>query len=390
MKMLHNVDLYTFLSSYWQKKPLLIRNALAPDLFTLTPEELAGLACEEGIESRLITGTQQRGFQLQHGPFDEATFTSLPTKAWTVLVQAVDHVDPEVAALLDYFRFIPNWRIDDIMISYAAPEGSAGPHYDNYDVFLIQGRGTRQWQIGAMLDERTPLAAHSELRLLEQFEAVEQWELEPGDILYLPPRVAHWGISTSDNCMTYSVGFRSPSIAELLSECCDQAIAQLSDEQRYEDPGLALQENPGEISSTAFDSIQRQLLAQLSNRDQLERWIGCYVTQPKYSLEDEHSLEPLFSLSEQLADELCDADRVIRDPATRFAFSQHDQQLKLFVDGRCYELAPSHRPFVELVCANAVLDTSQLAAYLSDNHIAALMLELFNGGSLYFEDELLD
>ena len=200
-----------FLAEYWQKKPLLIRQALPDFGEAIEADELAGLACEDHIESRIIRGSgADNNWQQQHGPFEEQIFDKLGDKDWTLLVQAVDHYIPEVAKLKDRFRFIPDWRLDDVMVSFAAPGGSVGPHLDQYDVFLLQGQGRRNWQVGERITQAPSLLPHPELQLLSDFNCSDNYMLEPGDMLYLPPGFPHWGIAV-DPCTTYSIGFRAPS-----------------------------------------------------------------------------------------------------------------------------------------------------------------------------------
>ena len=184
---LTNFDIDSFLRDYWQQKPLLIRGPWEAWRNPLDPDELAGLACEAQIESRLVVGGEGK-WAVEHGPFGEVRFAKLGMEPWTLLVQAVDHHIPEVAALLAPFRFIPNWRIDDVMVSYATDGGGVGPHYDQYDVFLIQGPGQRRWRVGQHCNANSALLPHEDLRLLADFEATDEYLLEPGDILYIPPR----------------------------------------------------------------------------------------------------------------------------------------------------------------------------------------------------------
>lgn len=205
-----------FLSEYWQKKPLFIKGALPDFKSPITPDELAGLAVEPDVESRVVLENGPEQWELRHGPFEDDTFHALPRERWTLLVQGVDTWVPEVAALVDHFRFIPNWRIDDVMISYAADKGGVGPHYDTYDVFLLQGLGRRRWEIGDMCDDATPRLEHPSLRILREFTARDGWDCEPGDLLYLPPRLAHLGVALGNDCMTYSVGFRAPGVADMI------------------------------------------------------------------------------------------------------------------------------------------------------------------------------
>ena len=207
-----------FLAEYWQKKPLLIRQAIPNFQGLLTPNELAGLACEEEAQSRIVQNIDDT-WHLTHGPFDEDTLTSLPEKDWTLLVQYVNHHLPEVAELLSQFNFIPHARLDDLMISYAPTGGSVGPHIDSYDVFLLQGSGKRRWKINAQPD--LTLVEDVPLRILKQFTAEQEWVLAPGDMLYLPPNIAHHGVSEDDDCMTYSIGFRVPKTQELIQGFLD-------------------------------------------------------------------------------------------------------------------------------------------------------------------------
>src|SRR5690606_11456768 len=196
-----------FLSEYWQKKPLLMRQ-VASGLAHPDANTLAGLALEDEVESRLISGHDLGPWNLQNGPFQERDFDLMPKENWTLLVQSVDCFLTEVSLLLDYFDFLPAWRLEDIMISYAAKGGSVGPHFDQYDVFLVQASGSRRWQIGQRCDGSTLLLPHDDLKLLADFQVQEELVLEAGDVLYLPPDLAHWGIAESDDCITWSVGLR--------------------------------------------------------------------------------------------------------------------------------------------------------------------------------------
>jgi len=196
MQLLGGLTPERFLAEYWQKRPLLVRQAIPGFKSPLSADELAGLACEPEVESRLILEKGgSRPWQLEHGPFEEERFATLPESHWTLLVQRVNHWVPAVADLLDHFAFLPSWRLDDIMISYAADQGSVGPHTDQYDVFLLQGAGRRRWQIDASVTDESPLLDHPDLRILAQFHATDEWVLEPGDLLYLPPGLAHYGVA---------------------------------------------------------------------------------------------------------------------------------------------------------------------------------------------------
>ncbi len=277
-----NFDPHAFLRDYWQKKPLLIRNPWQSWRNPLEPDELAGLACEDGIEARLITYDAD-AVTTEDGPLPEDRFGTLGPAPWTLLVQAVDHHVPAVAELLAPFRFIPNWRIDDVMVSYAVEGGGVGAHFDQYDVFLVQGKGSRRWQIGGFCDDDTELLPHDDLRLLAEFAPLEEWTLEPGDILYLPPRIAHNGVAVGNDCMTYSIGFRAPSRQELVEGWTDTLLDEFSDDDRYADVGLVGQANPGEISSDALSHLRDMVSEGLSDGSAFARWFGQFATTAKNS-----------------------------------------------------------------------------------------------------------
>ena len=224
---------HCFLRDYWQKRPLLIRNAFPEFTTPITPEDLAGLACEDLVLARIITHDRSNDqWQVQHGPFPETLFPTLQKQDWTLLVQDVEKWDQDVAILLDSFKFLPRWRIDDIMISFAAPGGSVGPHIDQYDVFLLQAQGHRQWQIDSTPNPPSQLRQNTELQLLQQLNPTHDWILAPGDMLYLPPGVPHHGIA-QDACLTYSIGMRAPAIAEILCHFVDSIAKNTTAAQRY-------------------------------------------------------------------------------------------------------------------------------------------------------------
>jgi 50S ribosomal protein L16 3-hydroxylase len=229
-----------FLCDYWHKRPLLIRNAFPDFQSPVTPEDLAGLACEEGALARLISLDRASGkWDVRSGPFQEEDFPGLPDHDWTLLVQDVDKWDADIRALLQHFPFLPRWRIDDIMISFAATGGSVGAHVDHYDVFLLQAQGHRRWQIDssvAMGRKAPPLDFRDDvdIKLLRKFTPTHDWVLAPGDMLYLPPLVPHHGIA-EDPCLTFSVGMRAPSSAELIGDYLDTLIADADEAVRYHD-----------------------------------------------------------------------------------------------------------------------------------------------------------
>ncbi len=255
LALLNNLTPSQFLAEYWQKKPLLIKKHLPDFNGLLSPNELAGLACEDDVLARIISHKKGK-WTLKNGPFDDADFTKLPIGTskksdWTLLVQNVNHHLPEAADLLALFNFIPHARLDDLMVSYAPKGSGIGAHVDSYDVFLLQGAGKRNWKISAQKD--LSLVENTPLKILQNFKAEQEWTLEAGDMLYLPPQIAHWGVSESDDCMTYSIGFRAPKTQELAHEFLnylqDNLVQDNFDaEGLYTDADLALQKHPAEIS----------------------------------------------------------------------------------------------------------------------------------------------
>ncbi len=376
-------DVAAFLRDHWQKKPLLIRNPWQAWENPLEADELAGLACEEDVEARLISRARE-AWKMEHGPIPETRFSKLDKDTWTLLVQAVDHQVPQVAALVAPFRFVPNWRIDDVMVSYASDGGGVGPHFDNYDVFLIQGLGRRRWRIGQHCDDKTELLPHDDLRLLAHFEPTDEWVLEPGDMLYVPPGFAHDGVAVGDECMTYSIGFRAPARSELVAHWCDRVLETLGDDDRYTDPDLQAQPNPGEISDEAITRLQQMVAETLLNRPAFARWFGEYTSTPKYPAVDWRPEEEIYA--EGMRSALESGAVLLRNPAARFAFLREAEgDTVLFVNGRTIECPGGLAQLAERLCAEDRLEFDTADA-LSDD-ACALLAELVSEGSLAFEDE---
>lgn len=376
-------DIDGFLRNYWQKEPLLIRNPWTAWCNPLDPDELAGLACEDDVESRLIRS--KRGtWKLEHGPFGAARFAKLGKTPWTLLVQAVDAQVADVARLIDPFRFVPNWRVDDVMVSYASDGGGVGPHFDQYDVFLIQGLGQRHWQVGALCDRDTELLPHDDLRLLAKFEATDEWLLEPGDILYLPPRVAHNGIAVGDDCMTYSVGFRAPSRSELVGNWCDDLLGRMQEDDRYTDPNLVAQANSGEISAVALNELHAMITDTLGDRAAFARWFGEYNSAPKSPDADWRPEKPIGIA--KVRELIAGGTELRQNPASRFSFvRQGAGAVLLFVDGQGFACAGEAAVLAERLSSQ---DQVVLGAELNNAYaVMELIVELFNQGSVAFDCE---
>ncbi|MGH8441039.1 MAG: JmjC domain-containing protein [Pseudomonas sp.] len=382
LQLLGGLTAREFMRDYWQKKPLLVRQAFTDFESPIDADELAGLALEEEVESRLVIEHGERPWELRRGPFEEDTFSTLPERDWTLLVQAVDQFVPEVHELLEHFRFLPSWRIDDVMISFAAPGGSVGPHFDNYDVFLLQGQGKRNWKIGQRCDSDSPLLEHADLRILAEFEQSEEWTLEPGDMLYLPPRLAHYGIA-EDDCLTYSVGFRAPSAAEVLTHFTDFLSQFLPDEERYTDADAQPASDPHQIQHDALGRLKNLLTEHMGDERLLLTWFGQFMTEPRYP--ELVSGEPLDEA--ELIESLAQGAILIRNPSARLAWSEVDDNLLLFASGQSRLLPGDLRELLKLICAADALHIENLEQWLENDQGITLICELVKQGSLGFANE---
>lgn len=373
-----------FLADYWQQKPVCIRKGIAFQEALIAADELAGLALEPEVESRLIENRGDlKDWQVIHGPLTEDDFNKERDCPWTLLVQGVDCFVPEVHDFLAKFRFLPSWRVDDLMISYATKGAGVGAHYDRYDVFLIQGEGQRQWQIGQTCNENSALMAHDHLSLLADFELSEEFILNPGDMLYIPPLLAHKGVAMSDVCVTYSVGFRSPSHGDVLTTFADERSMDISADLRIKDHGFAA--NSGEISAADVEGLM-QLMRDQITPENVAQWFGKHSTEAKY---------PGLDMAEEAMD-LAELDSIINDAygvlrvseGVRLAYTwQGDGGLTLFVQGDALPCPPDATAFVEAIANQWLIAVDELAPLVKKDAAKAMLLILHNQGYLYFADE---
>lgn len=303
------------MKAHWQREPVLVRGAFPGFEDPLTPSEVMRLASREEASSRLVMRRGGKRWSVEHGPFDAARFKQLPRRDWTVLVQDTNRFSPEAARLLERFDFIPHARIDDVMVSYAAPGGGVGPHVDSYDVFLLQGRGKRRWRISRQRD--TSFVAGLPLKILARFEPESEWVLEAGDMLYLPPGVAHDGIAESE-CLTWSIGFRAPSDAEIVSGFLDFLHERLSPAGHYGDAGARATRHPGEIPAAIEGHFSRALANVRWSRADVREFTGRFLTEPKAQVFFDPPPKPLTRARFAL-----EASRrgVALDPGSRLGFS---------------------------------------------------------------------
>jgi 50S ribosomal protein L16 3-hydroxylase len=381
MNFLGNLSPADFLKQYWQKKPLLIKQSFPNYQSPITAEELAGLACEEGIESRLIQErVKDNSWQLQHGPFQEHDFTSLPKSHWSLLVQAVNHHIPALNQLLDEFNFVPVWRVDDIMVSYAPVNGSVGPHLDNYDVFLLQVQGRRHWHINEHDYTEDDFLDELELKILADFKAEQDWILEPGDMLYLPPGVAHHGIAL-DDCMTFSVGFRAPSKKELLSAYTVN-FNDVAKDQFYTDQDLQLQDSSGEIKTEHIRSMREMILSAVSDDAEFASWFGRFITEDMNHYETEQNELDNDAFKKQFKQN----GYLNRYGNIRFSYIEDHENLKFFYAGNELQLALEQLSLIQYLSSQHRLDYIETLKFGNEESALDLIHKLYNAGCFYFDE----
>jgi len=354
---INNLCEQEFLNQYWQKKPLLIKQGFTDFQDPIEAEELAGLAMEESIESRIVTN-HNNDWQAYQGPFED--FKKLTEQHATLLVQAVDHWHSDAAQLIHPFRFIPNWRIDDLMISYSTPKGGVGPHLDQYDVFIIQGEGKRHWRVGLPDPTLKQFAQNKKLLQVEQFEAVIDCILEPGDILYIPPGCPHEGYAI-ENALNYSVGFRAPNQQDLFSSFADHVIDTDSGQKRYTDHTLALRDSKGELLQSETDKVKTLMQALLNNDELFKHWLGNTLSQAKHEMDLAPLEEPI--TCEQMSDFIANnAEEFERLGGIRAIYQQLEDTLLLSINGENYPLPLCDLNAVKLLTDHDYVNTDDLNA----------------------------
>lgn len=363
-----------FLRDYWQRQPLLMRQA-ARHLDVLDGNTLAGLALEEEVEARLITGADSGPWHNRNGPFTEADFDQLPDTDWTLLVQSADHYLTEVSLLLDSFDFLPSWRLEDIMVSYAAPGGSVGPHFDLYDVFLVQASGQRRWKIGNCCDANTPLQQHDSLKLLADMPVTEELLLEPGDVLYLPPHLAHWGIAESDDCITWSVGLRAPELYQLSDWLLAESEATRQP-RLYQDGGSLKPSAAGPALQAAdaqamLDQAIQQL-SRLPTQSLLSQWL---------SLPRQNTLE-LLDVDRDAIKSLAADAVLVRHGGARLLL-EDDSASVAWINGQGYDISNDARPLATLLASQRLYTQAQLAPVTQTDAARQLLQRWTDGGYFY-------
>ncbi|HCK63527.1 MAG TPA: cupin [Acinetobacter radioresistens] len=345
-----------FLSEYWQKKPLLVRNALPEIINILEPNDVKELALEENVTARLIKQKDKDSNQwsVKSSPLIKGDFQKIP-KLWTLLVQAVDHYSFDLAALWKKFPFIPQWRRDDIMVSYAPKGGSVGKHFDFYDVFLVQGYGHRRWQLGQMCDADTAFIPGQPLKLLPDMEVTFDEVLAPGDLLYVPPGLSHYGVA-EDDCLTFSFGFRMPNIADMLDRVSDK----FSEDQLLRNPLTDILRDQataaGEITPVELEYLKTELLARLQNSTVLDDAIISLMSEPKYP---ENIPEAEEIGTGDLEEALDQGYMLMLEPASRLLYTDEDNQLLFWANGEALYISESFAAYLKRLADGEILVLDQ-------------------------------
>ncbi len=363
-----------FLQCFWGKQPLFLPQALqhinAPSVDSLNKDTLFKLLDDLSPECRLILNAEKLAdYQVLHSPLTTKSIGHYTQdKSWTLLIQAIDQWLPELTNFAHYFSFLPLWRFDDLMVSIGNAGSSVGPHSDNYDVFLLQVSGEKQWHLGATLDKPQP-SPHAELSLLPDFTTQQTLTCSAGDILYIPPKVPHFGTAITDNSITLSVGFRSPSLHESLGKLSD--VLLYSNNQHmpfYNDSGRLLEPPSAEISPQSLAFFQQLIQQAGDNTELLIKTLGCLVTEPRYpelTEIDEYGEEdkaPIDVMENPLQ----------RNPHSRFAFFIQDKSLLLFIDGEQTTHPLSLIILIRYLCEHTFYESRILKSYLINTDAKAL------------------
>ncbi|MWP50174.1 MULTISPECIES: cupin domain-containing protein [unclassified Gilliamella] len=364
------IDWNDFLTNYWQKKPVILRKAFANFIDPITPDELAGLAMEEEIDSRIVSN-KNGVWDAKYGPFAE--YDNLGEDHWSLLVQAVDHWHEQAATLVEPFKCIPQWQFDDLMISYATHGAGVGPHIDNYDVFIIQGMGSRRWQVGDRNPNYKQFNAHKALLHVEEYQPIIDEELTAGDILYIPIGCPHNGISIGES-LSYSVGFMTQTSQELLSSFADYVIDNLPNGIYYQDPNLKLPNDPHRVQPYELTKLQDQIIELIKTPQLFNDWFGKHITQPMHEL-DIVPVEPPYEYNEfeSLLKNGLKLRRVLSIRILKigdFGYI-HGEKISLPIQ------------VIDLLCETETLYYKQL----QDKNTLQIMLELVNKGYWYFAEE---
>ncbi len=374
---LQGFDAEEFVSQYWQKKPCVLRQALVDFESPVSPEELAGLACEQDVHCRLVIEKDGASpWQLRYGPFEDSDFLELPETHYSLLVSECEKWLPEFGDLLDQFNFIPDWRIDDLMLSYAPQHGSVGPHVDEYDVFLLQALGSRRWQYTEVRLEDPQLIPNLDLAILSHFEPDQDIVLNPGDILYLPPGCAHHGIAL-ERCMTYSIGFRAPDAVTIFESLALEIERLDANVPRYSDPDLELDRHKAEITDREIDRFRTLALELFEQSPELWRDAVGKMLSDSAVGQDQEDDQPIFVSDLQAHD-------WIRHPETRLFYHLAEQNIQVYYNGRMRQLPqnPEILDCLQQLCEQREWTAQLINRCIDIEPLEKLLLELASNSAI--------
>ncbi|TBL52064.1 cupin domain-containing protein [Obesumbacterium proteus] len=368
-----NLNWPEFLEKYWQKQPVVLKNAFPNFVDPITPDELAGLAMEAEVDSRLVSHKNGE-WQASNGPFED--FDGLGETGWSLLAQAVNHWHAPSAELVRPFRVLPDWRLDDLMISFSVPGGGVGPHIDQYDVFIIQGMGSRRWRVGDKLPMRQ-FCPHPALLHVDPFEPIIDEDLEPGDILYIPPGFPHDGF-THETAMNYSVGFRGPNGRDLISSFADYALENDLGGEHYSDPDLTCRDHVGRIEDYEVDRLRGMMIEMLNQPEDFKQWLGRFATTPRHELDiapAEPAYEPDEILDALLGDEVLTRLSGLRVLNIGDSFFVNSEPMKA-VEPKA----------ADALCRYTSVGKKELGDALNNPAFVAELTDLVNQGYWYFDE----
>ncbi|MFM1027915.1 cupin domain-containing protein [Yersinia enterocolitica] len=368
-----NLNWPEFLEKYWQKQPVVLKNAFPNFVDPIMPDELAGLAMEAEVDSRLVSHVNGQ-WQASNGPFEH--FDNLGETNWSLLAQAVNHWHAPSAELVRPFRVLPGWRLDDLMISFSVPGGGVGPHIDQYDVFIIQGMGSRRWRVGDKLPLKQ-FCPHPALLHVEPFAPIIDEDLAPGDILYIPPGFPHDGF-THETAFNYSVGFRGPNGRDLISSFADYALENDLGGEHYSDPDLTCREHPGRVEDYELDRLRGMMIDMINQPEDFKQWFGRFATTPRHEL-DIAPAEPPYEPTE-IVDALMDGEVLARLSGLRVlqvgnSFFINNERLET-VDPKA----------ADALCRYTMIGKKELGEALHNPAFVAELTDLINQGYWYFDE----
>lgn len=369
-----NLNWPEFLEKYWQKQPVVLKNAFPNFVDPMTPDELAGLAMEPEVDSRLIK-LDNGQWQAWNGPFED--FDNLGETGWSLLAQAVNHWHAPSAELVRPFRVLPDWRLDDLMISFSVPGGGVGPHIDQYDVFIIQGMGSRRWRVGDKLPMRQ-FCPHPALLHVDPFEPIIDADLEPGDILYIPPGFPHDGV-THETALNYSVGFRGPNSRDLISSFADYALENDLGGDHYSDPDLTCREHPGRVEQHELDRVRAMMTDLINQPEAFNQWFGRFATTPRHEL-DIAPAEPPYT-PDEVADALMSGEALNRLNGLRALNIGN----RFFINSEPFETTCPDA--ADILCRYTTIDSTLLGEAVNNPAFIAELTGLINQGYWFFDEE---